>query len=199
LRAVPWRRLLQLALSVVVAAAGAAQADPDIRIEHRGGVFSIHIDTQIVADAATAWQVLTDYDRLADFVPDLRASRVISAPGAPLRIEQRGETGFLLFRFAIDVVLEIEETPPSRLGFRAIRGNMRRMRGEWRIERTDTGIRLGYEAEMEPDFWVPPLIGPAVMRRDVASQVAGVVREIERRQALAQPQPQPQPTPKQEK
>ena len=122
-----------------------------------------------------------------------RASRIISAPGEPLQIEQRGETGFLFFRFSINVVLEIAETPLRTLGFRAIRGNMRRMQGEWRIRQTDAGIRMEYESEMEPDFWVPPLVGPAVIRRDVASQVAGLTREILRRQALAPQQPIPKP------
>ena len=183
------RRLLQFALSVVLAGVGAAQADPDIKIANRDGVYSIRIELQLAADAATAWQVLTDYDHLTDFVPNLRASRVISAPGEPLQIEQRGETRFLFFSFSVNVVLEIMETPLLRLGFHAIRGNMRRMRGEWRIEPVNTGIRMAYESESEPDFWVPPLIGPAVVRRDVADQVAGLVREIMRRQALMQTQP----------
>jgi len=178
---------------MLLAAAVAAQAEPEIKIGSRGGVISIQIGLQIPADAATAWQVLTDYDHLAEFLPNLRASRVISAPGEPLQIEQLGETGFLFFSFSIDVVLEIAESPPRTLGFRAIRGNMRRMRGEWRIMPADAGIRMEYESEMEPDFWVPPLIGPAVIRRDVAGQVAGLVREIMRRQALAQPQPKPIP------
>ena len=191
------RRLLQLALSValsvIVAAVGAAPTDPDIKIEHNGSVYSMRIELPVAADPATVWQVLSDYDHLAGFLPNLRTSRIISAPGEPLRIEQRGETGFLFFTFSVDVELAIEETPPLRLGFRAIRGNMRNMRGEWRIVRTDAGSRMEYESEMEPDFWVPPLIGPAVVRRDVSNQVAGLVREIMRRQALVQSQPIPKP------
>ena len=94
---------------------------------------------------------------------------------------------FLVFRFSINVVLEITEAAPQRLEFRAIRGNMRSMRGEWRIGKTVSGILLEYSAELEPSFWVPPLIGPAVMRRDIAAQIGGVVREIERRQAALAP------------
>ena len=81
------------------------------------------------------------------------------------------------------MVLAIEEMPPEKLTFRAVRGNMRQMRGEWRIDKAADGINLVYDAELEPAFWVPPLIGTAVLRHDVADQVAGVVREIIRRQA----------------
>ncbi len=177
------RRLLQLSLAVFLAFSIPAHAEPEIRIEARGGGFAVQIDAHLDADAAIAWQVLTDYNRLAEFVPDMRVSRVISAAGSPLQVEQHGRAGFLIFSFAVDVVLEIEETPPVKLAFRAIRGNMRNMHGEWRIEKSAGGIRLVYEAELEPSFWVPPLIGRAVLRHDIAGQVAGVVREIARRQA----------------
>jgi hypothetical protein len=176
------RSLLRLSLAIFLGLPLAAPAQPEVRIERRGEAFAVHMETPIAADAAVAWQVLTDYDHLADFVPDMRASRVVSAPGEPLRIEQQGGAGFLFFKFTVDVELAIDEVPPLRLGFRAIRGNMRRMQGEWRIDRADGGILLVYDAELQPTFWVPPLIGPAVMRRDVANQIAGVVREIERRQ-----------------
>lgn len=184
------RRLLQLSLATILTLPLAAPAQPEVRIERRGGLFAVHVETPVAANAAVAWQVLTDYNHLAEFVPDMRASRVVSAPGEPLRIEQRGETGFLLFKFTVNVELEIREMPPSRLGFRAIRGNMQRMQGEWRIDKADSGVVLVYEAELQPSFWVPPLIGPAIMRSDIAGQIAGVVREIERRQAvITKPKP----------
>ena len=183
------RRLLQLSLGLLLVPLLAAGAAPDVKIEPRGSGYAIRVESDINADAGISWQVITDYNHLADFVPDMRASRIISAAGQPLQIEQTGKAGFLIFRFTLDVVLEIEETPPLKLTFRAIRGNMRHMRGEWRIDKSTQGIRLVYAAELEPSFWVPPLIGPAVLRNDISNQVAGVVREIERRQA-AFPSPQ---------
>jgi ribosome-associated toxin RatA of RatAB toxin-antitoxin module len=165
----------------------AASAVPEVHIDSHDGRFAVRSTTAIAADAEVAWQVISDYNRLADFVPDLRISRIISAPGEPLLVEQAGEAGFLVFKFSINVVLEINEVALQRLGFRAIRGNMRSMRGEWLIEKTVSGIELSYFAELEPSFWVPPFIGPAVMRRDIAAQIGGVVREIERRQAAVAP------------
>jgi len=185
---VPAVLLWQLALPSI---AGAAL--PDVDVENRDGRFTVRSTTALAAGAAVAWQVISDYNRLAEFVPDLRVSRIISAPGEPLLVEQGGEAGFLIFRFSINVVLEISEFAPQRLAFRAIRGNMRSMRGEWRISTAASGIVLQYFAELEPAFWVPPLVGPAAMRRDIAAQIGGVVREIERRQAaLASPSVMPQ-------
>lgn len=177
------RRLPQYALAFLVVASWFAHADPEVTVERRHGVFQVRAEAPAAVDAGIAWQVLTDYNRLAEFVPDMRVSRIISAPGQPLLLEQKGEAGFLLFSISIEVVLQVDETPPERLGFRAVSGNMKQMHGEWRISRADQAIRLSYAAEIEPDFWVPPLIGTALMRRDIGKQVAGVVQEMLRRHA----------------
>lgn len=189
------RRWLRLALvMLLVPAAGGGRA-ADVQIEQQGRVFHVSSQSVVAAQPAVAWRVLTDYGRLAEFVPAMRSSRVVSKPGQPLVIEQSGEAGVLLFRFTIDVVLEIDERPPQRLAFNARSGNMRRMRGEWRVEPEGAATRLHYTAELEPAFWVPPLVGAALLRRDIASQIEGVAAEMERRQNSMKPQPAMQPAP----
>lgn len=149
------------------------------------GAEGIRIDAHADVDAppSIAWAVLSDYDHLAEFVPHMRVSRVVSRPGEPLRIEQRGETRWLGFRRSVDVVFAIDETPPSRLAFHAVAGSFRRMEGEWRVEPRESGARIVYRAEMLPDFWIPPFVGPALVARDVTARVAAVAREIRRRAA----------------
>jgi len=67
--------------------APAAAADtPDVQVQVQVGVFRVGAASTVAADAATAWAVLTDYDRLTEFVPDLETSRVVSAAGEPLLI-----------------------------------------------------------------------------------------------------------------
>lgn len=188
------RRLwLQLSLVILLVLSVTCGMAAEVQVEQQGRRFLVSSQTVVAAAPAVAWQVLSDYDHLADFVPAMRSSRVISKPGQPLVIEQSGEAGVLLFRFTIDVVLDIDERPPHRLGFSARSGNMRQMRGEWLIEPEGAGIRLHYTAELEPAFWVPPLLGAALLRRDIASQVGGVVGEMERRQARINPQAITQP------
>ena len=177
-----WGRWLGSGILVAALAAPClASAQIEVRIERKHGVFQVHAESAVAVDAATAWQVLTDYNELARFVPDMRSSRIVSAPGRPLLLEQHGEAGFLIFNLDIQVVLQIDETPPDRLAFRAVSGNMKRMQGEWRIQRDARTIRLAYQAEIEPDFWVPPLISSGVLKRNVERQVSGVVQEMLKR------------------
>ncbi len=137
-----------------------------------------------------AWEVLTDYNRLADSAPGLSASRIVSAAGEPLLLEQKGEAGFRVFCFPIEVVLRVEERPHEWLRFSLVRGNMKAMRGEWRIEKAENGTRVTYEAELTPGFWVPPVIGPRIIRRNVRKQLEGLGREMLKRAARGKIQPE---------
>jgi carbon monoxide dehydrogenase subunit G len=167
----------------------AAQADPlqELRVEvvRDHGVFQVSAAFPVAADANTAWAVLTDYDHLAEFVPDLETSRVVSAAGEPLRVAQRGRAGFAFLHFDIDVVLAVDATPMERLRFQEAGGSLRQMRGEWRLVPSAAGVTVHYTAQIEPGFWVPPLIGTALVRRDVRRQLAALAAEMHKRHAAA--------------
>ena len=52
---------------------------------------NIHAGVVLNADVATAWRVLTDYGRYAEFIPDLHLSRIVARHGATVTVEQSGE------------------------------------------------------------------------------------------------------------
>jgi hypothetical protein len=64
-------------------------------------------------------------------------------------------------------------------------GSFDRMEGEWRVEGDTARCRIDYRADIEPGFWVPPLMGPLIMRSQVARQIEGLEAEIARRARLA--------------
>ena len=173
--------LQQLVIVSVLLLPLPVHAEPLVRVERQGDAFAVRVETAIAADTAVAWQVLTDYNRLAEFVPDMRASRVLSAPGEALRIEQQGEAGFLLFKFAIDVELAIEETPLQRLSFRAIRGNMKRADAITRVVADGAITKIVMHSESVPDFWLPGFMGRGFIERSTREQFVNLRNEILRR------------------
>lgn len=127
------------------------------------------------------WDVLTDYNRIAAFVPGLKVSRLLSGAGEPLLLEQKGGINFAVFSFDIDVVARVEELPFHTIRFESVGGNMREMRGEWNVEDLGDGSRLRYRLHVVPGFWVPPVVGPAVIRRNFVEQFDALTREMMRR------------------
>jgi carbon monoxide dehydrogenase subunit G len=135
------------------------------------------------SDAETLWSTLTDYNRLSEFIPNLMVSRVVSQPGRPTQVEQRGDSGVLSFVIPDHVVLAMEERPPKQIRFRAVAGSVLAMNGEWRIEGAGNPVRLLYRAKILPVVPPPPLVSEGIIRDEISTRLEAVVREAERRGA----------------
>jgi len=57
--------------------AAAAEAI-ETRIERQGEYITVSASAVMQVDARIAWEVLSDYDNLAQFIPDMKSSRVVS-------------------------------------------------------------------------------------------------------------------------
>ena len=176
-------RRIALLLVALAASPTVAAGDVTTQVEREDSVLHVHSTITAEASAVTCYATIADLDHLAEFVPGLRSSRIVSPPGGPIELRQVGEARAGPFGVTLDVTLAVRLEPPRQIEFRRIAGNLLQMEGSWTVSGSDQGCVVEYRAAMEPDFWVPPLIGPVLMRRKVDEQMAGVVAEIERRDA----------------
>ncbi len=163
-----------------------ARAVDDVSVDATRRDEALEVVCRALLDAPLdlVWQTLTDYSRLAEFIPGMRRSRVIERRGAVTVVEQSGEVGFLFFTFPIDVTLASTERPPHALEVSMLKGNLKRLEGAYRIEPQGDGrILLTWDGIVEA-LSMPPLLGELVMRSNIEDQFRGMVREIERRAAL---------------
>jgi ribosome-associated toxin RatA of RatAB toxin-antitoxin module len=172
-------------LAALLASGAAKGAPPDGRLETkvtREGRL-LHVQATLDADAPSTlcYAVLADYDRLEEFVPGLISSDVVSEPGQPIRLHQVGEASAGPFDYTLDVTLAVRDSAPRLIEFERVDGNLRQMKGRWRVTGDTAHCDIDYRAEIEPAFWVPPLIGPMLMRNRVEAQLEGVLEEIHRR------------------
>jgi ribosome-associated toxin RatA of RatAB toxin-antitoxin module len=173
---------------LILLLASAASASEDITVEavRRGSAVEVNARATLEASHDVLWGTLTDYNRLAEFIPGMRVSRVIEWRGNEAIVEQVGEAKFLFFRFPIEVTVGSASRPPNAIDVRVLRGNLRRLDGGYRIESAGDGrIVLRWRGLIEPETLLPPLIGVAVLRSNIEDQFTGMVREVERREALS--------------
>lgn len=151
-------------------------------------MLSGNVDIQAVidvpADLPAAWAVLTDYDKLAEIVPDMESSRVISKPGEAITVYQRGKKSWLLINMPLELVFRMDEIPPSRIRFSLISGNIGDMYGEWRLTRFGQGVRIKYVAHMKPGLFSPRVPGDSLLiESDIENMMQSIGREILRRKS----------------
>lgn len=178
-----------LALAAPLSTQGAAQADVSIRTSHEGEFVTVSASAVMRVDPRIAWAVLSDYDHLAQFIPDMKSSRVVSRDGHKLRVEQTGEVGFIFYKQPVTVTLEVDEEPPRRITARGVEGNVKGLESYYELHASGPEVRLDYAGRFDPDFAIPPLIGMPVMRRVIERRFRAMVEEIQRRDALARDAP----------
>ena len=168
-------RLTAFFLAMLASATDALAADVTVSVQRSGDVAVIEASAFVHADMATAWRVLTDYDRYADFVPGLRSSRVVARSGTHLTVAQSGDAPLWLLRMPFDIVYEVTEMPPFRLDSNATSNDVRALASSYRLSRSGTGVRIEYAGNLAPR---PALLG----RFEQLAIRQGVIREF---QALA--------------
>jgi ribosome-associated toxin RatA of RatAB toxin-antitoxin module len=167
-------------------AAACAAENVSVEASRKGEYIEVQARAIVDASLSVVWTTLTDYDRLPEFIPGLRKSKVVGRRGATVIVEQSGEASFLMFTFPIDVTLEAFERPPFSIRVRAVAGNFRFFEGAYHVEPEPHGgkILLRWVGAIIPDMSLPPLIGEVIMRMRIEDQFTGMVREIERRESL---------------
>ncbi|WVZ61188.1 hypothetical protein U9M48_011100 [Paspalum notatum var. saurae] len=128
----------------------------------------------VAADVDTLWQVITDYERLADFIPNLVHSGRIPCPHeGRIWLEQRGLQRALYWHIEARVVLDLQEVPDSingrELHFSMVDGDFKKFEGKWCIRpgpRSSSAILL-YEVNVIPRFHFPAIFLERIIRSDL--------------------------------
>ena len=179
-----FNKLLPCALLVLCVAAvpESRAAEVVVAATRDGDVLLVEASAEFEGTLAQTWQVLTDYDNLARFIPNLSVSRVTARSLEGITVEQKGEARLLLFSFPIEVRLVVSESPQTKVSSRAVAGNFREMSGTYVVDAQGGRVRLRYSGRIVPGFFVPPLIGTWLLRNNVETTFNALVDEIVRRQ-----------------
>ncbi|XP_033134696.1 uncharacterized protein LOC103836807 [Brassica rapa] len=129
----------------------------------------------IEASLDAVWSVLTDYEKLSEFIPGLVVSELVEKEGNRVRLFQMGQQSIALgLKFNAKAVLdcfekELEILPHGRrreIDFKMVEGDFQLFEGKWSIEQLDKGeasdlqfkdfpTTLAYTVDVKPKMWLP--------------------------------------------
>jgi hypothetical protein len=176
-----------LGLGLALPRAGTAALIHDLDVTRHRGRYELVAHTHLDAPVDGVYSVLTSYGdngyrRISGIYQE---SGYLGADedGTPLVYTLvKGCVAFFCREMRRVSRLEVE--PPNFIRTTALpaRSDFKYSRSEWRLEAAQEGTEVTYRLVMEPDFWVPPLIGPWVLERRFKE---GGVRALERIERLA--------------
>ncbi len=141
------------------------------------GVRRLAAQLRTPLNIAPIWSVLTDYDHLSEFIPNLSSSSVISRKGDCVHLKQVGSQEFFGFRFSAQVHLELnEDRSAGVLRFHLIKGDFRRFEGSWRIRELagGSGSCLLYELTVQGCIGMPVALIEQHLREDLSNNLLAV-------------------------
>ena len=159
-----------------------AVSDNDVSVLRSGETFTVNVAVHTPVTLAQAWAVLTDFDHMAGFLPNLTSSQVLERSDNGLKVAQKGVARFGFFSKNFESIREIELNPKVEIRANNVGGNLKRMQSVMQLQPEGTGTRLTYRADVVPGFWFPPMIGPSLVRHETAEQISAMLKEMLRRQ-----------------
>ncbi len=181
-------------LGRVLLIAGLLVSEPNIagqivksEVTHEEGVYHIVLDVWIEAPEPMVRELVTAYDYLGQVNPAVQESEIIHT-FSPVHHRVRSVIRFCFAFFCkrMQQVQDVEQLKngdivatilPEGSDFRA--GLAR-----WRLYREREGTRMQVTARLEPDFWVPPVIGPWLIAYKLRGETLESAENLER---LARP------------
>jgi len=181
-----WLLLMAPALALVQGGVARAAEGMVVVAEARGSAVSVDIRATVTAPHAVIWSTLTDYGHLSEFIPGMQSSKITERRGHTAIVEQRGEAGFLIFSYGIDVVVASTEHHPDTIEISVLKGNLKRLDGRYLVERADKegSWTVRWVGLIEPSLPLPQFLNVRLIRGSLVDQFRGMIDEIERRDVV---------------
>ncbi len=185
--------LALLLLAVLPLPAWSLETDQDIvvHVEKEGQNIAVDVDCPVDAPRAIVWEVLTDYDHMAQFVSNIEYSEITERADNVLRVHQRGRASRGLLSITFDNIREIELVPYREIRSRLISGDLKASNFVTRIVEGGTRVHIVNTGSYTPKIWIPPFVGPALIEEETRKQFGEIRNEVLRRSASARQRTQP--------
>jgi len=155
----------------------------DIEVNRDGRRYALVSTTHFDASPEQVFSVLIDYDQLSRISTTIKESRFVesSDDGSAIVYSRVGACVFFYCK-TVEKYERLEVVKPTFIQTTAIpeRSDVVYSQSKWSLTAdSNGGTSVVYRLEFEPDFWVPPLIGPMMIKKVLIDDGAAAVDHIE--------------------
>lgn len=178
------RHLFLLGLACLAAHALAQDKPNPVRsvdITQNGDGYVANVVMQAPVPPKIAWDVLTDFENMEKWVPNVKESKIVAHDGNALTIEQRGTAKFGLLSIPYTSVRKMELEPEKSILATQVSGSMKRLVSLMRVTPEGNGTRLDYKLELTPSSIASTVMSKDFLKGELTEQFTAIVGEMVRR------------------
>ena len=149
---------------------------------HDDGRYTVTFEVVLAAPRDKVWRIMTDYERLPRVSKIITESRVLQRTDANRhRVGVTLEACVLFFCKTVKRVVDIEARPQTEITVTEdpASPHFRSAVERWRVAAEGPATRLHYTAELVPNFFIPPLIGPPVVKYFLRREIQITALQVE--------------------
>jgi hypothetical protein len=173
---------LLVALLCCLPLSAAAAELQKVNVERKDGVFHLRSEALFDADQQALFEVFADWDLSTQFSSIVVESRNVEADedGRP-RFYSRMLICVTFFCKSFERNGHVELQPPDRI--RAVAdpdsSDFHVSEESWLLSDADPATRVVYELRVKPKFWVPPVIGPFLIKRKLERDAGDALQRMD--------------------
>jgi len=175
-------RYILILIALLASPDGLAVEILDAQVEKKGDRYHVAGSSLIQATPEFIYATLMDFDNFHKLAGGIKETRFVASetPGEILGYTHI-ESCVLFFCRGADKLERIEATPYSEIRAEAIpeESDFIFNNSRWILTRQGDATVLKYEAEFEPDFWLPPLISTWAIKKKLVDSAESIGRRIE--------------------
>lgn len=176
-------RILFLLYLVCFSALSGAGEITSASAEHEGNDYRLHLTMHVNAGQEDLLALLTDYENFHQLSAVMADSGIVEdAPEDTTRRRIVVETCIVFFCFKVVMVEDVELFPEGRLVAVMVpeQSDFKHGRAEWDVKPLGPNrSEIIYSFSLQPDFWVPPVIGPFLLKRKMISEARETMLRME--------------------
>lgn len=144
--------------------------------------FGRSVTARFLVDASPrqAFETLTDYASMADYMPMVEEATVLEAREGWVKVRFRVK---VLGMFDLREVDERTMEPYHRIRWHAVEGPLKASDGSWTFVPEGARTRVVYQTDVDPGIPLPPALLGFLLKRGLLDYMEGVRSRIERRGA----------------
>jgi len=163
----------------------AAGSDHDIvvHVQKDHTAYEIRLEFTIAAPLEQTWNVLSDYDHMADILSNMDSSRIVSREGNRLTVAQTSHGKVGPIHVSVDGLREITLTPMKEIRSHLVKGDLKA--SDFTTSLRDEGpvTRVTVHGKLVTAAWVALALAPDTVAAQTRKQYQELRDEVLRRKA----------------
>ncbi len=158
-----------------------------LEVARDGGLFQLHLDAHLAAPLEMVWATLTDYPNLHRLSRAVQISEELGTdPDGSYRVHTLSHVCVWIFCRNLEHVQRFRHNGQGRLEADSVPELSDFAFGftRWSLLPENGGTRMELSARLRPAFWVPPMLGPLLIRQGLRGTTLDALQGLEREAKL---------------